>query len=143
MSRRPVVSLCIVLQVLLELAAVDAQIGLQDVPDRQAGEVVQLAARSRRAACAVSAAPACSASAYSPIAKCSTVVHEVAQVVRLLAGKLVVIPGRRRIGRQRELIGQVDAGIEFGPSALQIEIQDLRQQDHAVEVDVVVRSPAR
>ena len=64
--------------------------------------------------------------------------HERGEIVRLLAGKLVVIPRRRRIGRQRDLVGQVDAGIVFGPVDRQIEVQDLRQQDHAVEVDVVL-----
>jgi hypothetical protein len=50
-------------------------------------------------------------------------------------GQLVVIPRRRRIGRERELIRNVDARIVFGLIRAEIKIQDLRQQDDSVEID--------
>ena len=54
------------------------------------------------------------------------------------AGQLVVIPGGGRVGRQHGLIGQIDAGITGRPVRAQVEVQNLRQQDHAVEVDGAV-----
>jgi hypothetical protein len=58
----------------------------------------------------------------------------------LAAGQPVLIPRGGRERRQRELIRQVDAGIEARhPDPIGVvEVQDRRQQDDAIEVDVVM-----
>src|SRR6185437_16089440 len=84
----------IVLQVLLEHAAVDAQIGLQDVPDRQAGIVVQLL-RDYVALLIVERRTGLQRQSIIAHRKVLHLAQELAQIVRLLARQLVVIPGRR------------------------------------------------
>ncbi len=51
-----------------------------------------------------------------------------------LIRQFMVIPGRRRVGRQRQNIGQIDTRIELGCVRTVVEIQDLRQQDDAVQI---------
>jgi len=52
-----------------------------------------------------------------------------------LTRQFFVIPGGSGIGRQYGLVGQIDTRIAGGPVRTQVEIQNLRQQNHAVEVD--------
>src|SRR6185437_5938547 len=52
--------------------------------------------------------------------------------------QLVVVPRGGRVGRQRQHIGQVDARRVVGAVHAGGEVEDLREQDHAIEVDVVV-----
>jgi len=59
--------------------------------------------------------------------------------VLVLARQLVVIPGGGGIGWQHRLVRQVDAGISGRPVRAQVEIQNLRQQDDAIEVDGALR----
>ena len=55
-----------------------------------------------------------------------------------LVGNPMVIPCRRRIGRQRDNIGLVDGRIEFGIVRQQIPVEHIGQQHDAVQVDVLV-----
>ena len=57
----------------------------------------------------------------------------------MLRGELVVVPGGCGIGRQRGLVRQIDAGIARRTIGTQIEIEDLGEQDHPVEIDRTVR----
>ncbi len=50
--------------------------------------------------------------------------------------QLVVIPGGCGVGGERELIGQVDTGIELRAIRAEVEAQYLRKQNYAVEVEV-------
>ena len=50
----------------------------------------------------------------------------------------MVIPGCRRISRKRQLIGKIDARIELRTIGAEVEIQNLRQQDDPVEIDIAV-----
>ncbi len=59
--------------------------------------------------------------------------------ILVLAGQFFVIPGGRGIGRQCRLVGQIDAGIAGRPIRAQVEVENLRQQDHAVEIDRAIR----
>ena len=54
-----------------------------------------------------------------------------------------MVPGGRRIGRQRQSIGQVDAGISPRRVDVRGEIEDLRQQDHPVQVDALLLQDVR
>jgi len=54
------------------------------------------------------------------------------------ARHLMVIPRRRRVGGKRQLVGKIDARVELRTVGADIEIQNLRQQDDTVEVDVAV-----
>src|ERR1035437_2689697 len=64
------------------------------------------------------------------------VLEEWLQCGRLL-GQLLVIPGRGRIGGQCQLIRQVYAGIAGRKVDVGGEVEDLREQDYAVQVDVL------
>src|SRR6516164_7826136 len=52
------------------------------------------------------------------------------------SGQLVVIPRACRISGKVELVGDIDAGVDVGNVGVKREVQNLRQQDNAVEVDV-------
>ena len=54
-----------------------------------------------------------------------------------LCGKFLVIPRRGGVGRQAQHIRLVHAGIRAGPIDVGGEIENLRKQDHAVQVGVV------
>src|SRR3569833_118315 len=56
--------------------------------------------------------------------------HELGRSIR----QLLVEPGSCRIGRQRQLIRQVHAGVELRFVGTAVEAEDLRQQDHAVQL---------
>ena len=56
------------------------------------------------------------------------------KVGRAFAGKLVMIPGGRGISWEGDDVGQVDAGIEVRDVVEEIEVEDLREQDDAVEI---------
>ena len=47
-----------------------------------------------------------------------------------------MVPGRGRIRRQGDHIGLIGAWVELGRVGREVEVEDLRQQDHAVEVRV-------
>src|SRR5271169_5295636 len=49
-----------------------------------------------------------------------------------------VVPGCRRVTRKRQLIGKIDARIELRTVGAEVEIQNLRQQDDPVEIDVAI-----
>ena len=49
-----------------------------------------------------------------------------------------MVPRRCRIGRQGDLVRQIDAGIEFRPVGAEIEIENLREQDDAVQIDIAI-----
>ena len=57
----------------------------------------------------------------------------------MLDGKLVVVPGGGRVGWQRSLVRQFDARVVGGSIGTEIESQNLRQQDDAVQIDGTVR----
>ena len=52
-----------------------------------------------------------------------------------LLGQLLVVPGRGRIGGQRQHVGQIHAGVAAGGINIGGEVEDLREQNHAVQVD--------
>ena len=54
---------------------------------------------------------------------------------RRLLGQLFVIPGRGCEGGQRQLVGQVNSGIASGNVDVGGEVEDLRKQNDAVQVD--------
>src|ERR1700728_2515500 len=49
--------------------------------------------------------------------------------------QLLVEPGSGRIGGERGLVRQVDSGVVGRTVGTQVEVQDLRKQDDAVQVD--------
>src|SRR3546814_19841553 len=52
-------------------------------------------------------------------------------------------PGGRGIARQRHDIRQVDPRIDLGIVGDQVPVQDVGEQDHAIEVDVLPLQPER
>jgi len=54
-----------------------------------------------------------------------------------LRGQFVVVPGRGRVRGQRQRIGLIDAGIQFGLVHAVVEAQDRREQDDPVQVDTL------
>ena len=57
---------------------------------------------------------------------------------RRLLGQLLVVPGRGRIGGQRQHVGQIHAGVDVGIVDVRGEVEDLREQNHAVQIDALV-----
>ena len=60
------------------------------------------------------------------------------EVSRTLARQAIVVPGGRRVGRQGGDVGLFGAGVELRPVGGEVEIEDLGEQDDAVEIDVVL-----
>ena len=58
-------------------------------------------------------------------------------------GDAIVIPGGRRIRRQRDDVGQIDAWIQLRVVGDEIPVEDVRQQDQPVEVDVALLQSKR
>ena len=59
------------------------------------------------------------------------------QFLRLI-GNLVMIPRRRRIGRQRDDVRLVDRGIQLRIVRQQVPVQNVGEQDDAVQIDVML-----
>jgi hypothetical protein len=70
------------------------------------------------------------------MAKSSTSFRNGSSAGRLLR-QLLVVPGRGGVGGQRQHVGQVDAGIAAGLIDVGGEVEYLREQDHAVQVDAL------
>ncbi len=124
------------LEVLTKLAAVDTQVGLQDVVDRQTRVLVQFFCDRR---------PVRRAEVGSRGEGTGIVTHgelfdlgEQSLEGAVLTGQLLVIPGGRSVRGQHGLVGKVDAGVARGAIGAQVEVENLRQQDHAVEIDRAV-----
>src|SRR6185437_3146640 len=124
------------LQLLLELRAAYAQVRFLDVGDRQPRIVVELLGNRVELILG---------QARARIERIGVVAHrelldffEEALEVGGLRGELVVIPGGGCERRQHDLVGHLDAGIRVGKIRGQIEVEDLRKQDDAVEIDAVI-----
>ena len=125
------------LQCLAELTAVDSEVRLDDVVDRQSGKAMQLIGdrtllrgaqfRTRRQCPAV-----------VPHGEALDRGQEAVEIT-LLSRQLVVIPGGRAVGRQGDLVREVDARVVGGRIGAQVEVQDLRQQDDTIEIDAALR----
>ena len=123
-----------ILQVLLKFSAIDAQVRLLDISGRQAGVLVQLFDDGPTLV---------GGKGRAGLERDGVVVHgEVLDLgnerlqIRVRLGQPVVIPGAGGIGGKVELVGDIDAGIAIGEIGIQREVQDLREQDDAVEIDV-------
>src|SRR6202044_982800 len=122
-------------QGLLEFPAVHTQVGALDVVGRQAGVLVQLGRDLR-----LSFRTQGGAGQERLRIVVEREILDLAQQrleSRRLIGQLVVIPGRGGEGRQREHIRQVDARVELRRVGPVVEVQYLREQDDAVQVELL------
>ena len=118
---------------MLELAAVDAQVRALEVIDRKPGVRVQLLGDG---------VPARGFERVARAERERVLAHRELLDLgqqrlrsRRRVRQLLVIPRGRRIGRQRELVRKIDAGIDLRKIDQHAEIEYLRQQHDAVEID--------
>ena len=122
------------LQLLRELPAADPEVGLEQVVDRQAqvtGESLgNLLARGRLQSSALLQRRGIVAER-----ELLDFPQERLELGRARAGQAVVVPRGGGHRRQRRDVGGVDARVEARAIYREIEVEDRRQQDHAVQVD--------
>ena len=123
----------ILLEGLFEFAAVDAEIGAEQVVDWQADVVVQLFGDGLLfiRGDVGTESESVGVGAHGEV---FDLFQEGLEGGRLL-GKLFVIPGCGGVGGQGEHVGKVDAGVCAGAIDVGGEVEDLRKQNDAVEVD--------
>ena len=119
-------------QILFEFPAVDAQIGALDVVGRESGVVVQPGCDFRFAFGAQGRARR-----QRLRVVCQREILDLLQQGFELGGlirQLMVVPGRRRVRGQCERIRKIHAGIELRRVDAVVEVQYLRQQNDAVQI---------
>src|SRR5208282_3227215 len=125
-----------ILQVLFEFSAVDAQVGLFDISRGQPRVLMKLFHDG---------VTLIGGQRSAGFERESVVVHgevfdfrEQRLQIRVRLEQLFVIPRGCGICGKNELVGGIDAGIDLGKVGVEREVQDLRQQDDAVEIDAAV-----